>query len=217
MTAVKLLKAAPLLIMVAFLAYAGYSIHASAGDPAAGQSGLAKDKGAVVQDIVTAGDAMAGGLTGALRDPFQVSLKPGAVASAPKSQDDASLNSDRLAEIVQGLKLDATFLQGRDEMAIINGRVYSKGHYLIIDANSGKSSSRLFVVSVLPAKVVLRGGDTDYVLGYPDQLALSQKPLNSPRSAPGKTAIGNPGQAAPRSHRSRGVRAATAAARTGNP
>jgi hypothetical protein len=215
MNAVKLLNAAPLLIMVAFLAYAGYSIHASAGDPAAGQSGLAKDKGAVVPDIVTAGDAMPGGPTGAFRDPFQVGLKPGAVAT----RDDAKLvpDSDILAEIVQGLTLSATFLQGRGQLAIINGRVYSKGQYVLVDGGSGKSLPPLFVVNVLPAKVVLRGGDKDYVLGYPDQLALSQKPHNSPIAAPGKSMIGNPGQAAPRSRHSRGARAATAAARTGNP
>ncbi len=40
MTTAKLINLAPMLIMVTFLAYAGYSIHASAGDPAAGESGL---------------------------------------------------------------------------------------------------------------------------------------------------------------------------------
>ena len=103
---------------------------------------------------------MEGGLTGGLRDPFQVSLKPGATAGAAKSQDDASLEaeSDRLAKIVQGLKLDATFLQGHDQMAIINGRVYSKGEQVRVDAKSDKSLSPLVVVGVVPAKVTLRGG-----------------------------------------------------------
>jgi len=216
MTPAKLIKLAPMLMLVAFLAYAGYSIHASADDPAEDQSGLVKDLDTVVQDVLTPGNAVEGGLAGALRDPFQVSLKPGAVAGAPKSQDDASLDSDLLAEIVQGLKLDATFLQGRDQMAIINGRVYSKGQHLLIDANSGKSLSPLVVVGVLPAKVTLRGGDKDYVLGYPDQLALSQKLLNSPVGARGKSMDGNPAGpssrsgSAPPSRRSRG-------SRTGNP
>ena len=57
---------------------------------------------------------------------------------------------DTLAEIVQRLKLDATFLQGRDQMAIIDGRIYSKGQHLLIDGDSGKSSATLTVVNVLP-------------------------------------------------------------------
>jgi hypothetical protein len=215
MNAVKLLNLAPMLIMGAFLAYSGYSIHASADDPAAGESRPAKVLDAAVPDTPTADNALEGGLAGALRDPFQVSLKPGATAGAAKSQDDASLEaeSDRLAKIVQGLKLDATFLQGHDQMAIINGRIYSKGHHLLIDAGSGGSSSTLLVVSVLPAKVILRGGNKDYVLGYPDQLALSQKPVNSPVVAPVKSTIAKPAGApprsgsAPRTRHSRGSRA----------
>ncbi len=199
MNAAKLIKLAPMLILVAFLAYAGYSINASAEDPAEDPSGLVKDTNTVVQDIPKSGNALEGGLAAALRDPFQVSLKPGAAAGAAKSQDDASVDSDLLDKIVQGLKLDATFHQGRDEMAIINGRVYSKGHYLIIDADSGKSSSRLFVVRVLPAKVILRGGDKDYVLSYPDQLVLSQKPHNSPAGARAKSVNGNPARPSSRS------------------
>ncbi len=216
MKVAKLIKLAPMLMLVAFLAYAGYSIHASADDPAEDPSGQVKNLNAVVQDIPTTGNAIQGGHTVALRDPFQVSLKLVAATVASKSQDEPSLDSDLLAKIVQGLKLDATFLQGRDEMAIINGRVYSKGHYLIIDANSGKSSPKLFVVSVLPAKVILRGGDKDYVLSYPDQLVLSQKPLNSPVGARGKSMTGNQAGisahsgSAPRARHSRGLR-------TGNP
>ena len=55
-------------------------------------------------------------------------------------------------------------------MAIIDGRIYSKGQHLLIDGDSGKSSATLTVINVLPAKVILQGGDKNYVLGYPDQL-----------------------------------------------
>ena len=211
MNAAKLIKLAPMLILVAFLAYAGYSIHASADDPAEDQAGKLKDSNTVVPDTVTAGNAVEDDQAGALRDPFQVGLKPGAVAGAHESEA-ASPDSDRLAEIVQGLKLDATFLQGRDEMAIINGRVYSKGEHLIIHAASDIALPPLIVVSVLPAKVSLRGGEKDYVLGYPDQLVLSQKPHNSPVRAPGKSMAGNRAgtssrsDSAPRTSHSRGSR-----------
>ena len=83
MNVAKLIKLAPMLIMITFLAYAGYSINTSAGDPDAGESGVMKGMDAVVRDIVTAGSSIEDGLAGALRDPFQVSLEPGAVTDAP--------------------------------------------------------------------------------------------------------------------------------------
>jgi hypothetical protein len=212
MNAAKLIKQAPMVILVAFLMYAGYSIHASADDPAEELASQVKDVKTAVPETVTADSAVAGGQAGGLRDPFQVALEPDAVVRAHESQTDAQPDSDRLAEIVQGLKLDATFLRGRDEMAIISGRVYSKGEHLIINANSDNALSPLVVVGVLPAKVTLRGGDKDYVLGYPDQFALSHKPRNSPVRAMSKTTVGNPAgtfsrsDSAPRTRRSRGSR-----------
>ena len=90
---------------------------------------------------------------------------------------ETSPDSDLLTEIVKVLKLDATFLQGRDELAIFNGRVYSKGEHLLIHAKAGNPVSPLVVVSVQPSRVTLRGGDKDYVLGYPE------KPVLSPETA----------------------------------
>jgi hypothetical protein len=211
MNAAKVIKQAPMMILVAFLTYAGYSIHASADDPVEGQSSQLKDVATVAPDIVTAGNAVERDQDGILRDPFQVALKQGAAASAHEPQDEALSGSDRLAEIVQGLKLDATFVRGRDEMAIINGRVYSKGEHLVFHASSDNSLPPLIVVSVLPAKVSLRGGDKDYVLGYPDQLFLSPK-HTSPVRAPGKSRIANQGgtlsrsDSVPRTRHSRGSR-----------
>ncbi len=201
MNAAKLIKLAPMLVMITVLAYAGYSINTSASDPDAGEPGVAKGVEAVVRDNVTAGSSIEDGPVGAVRDPFQVSLEPGGL----KSQDGAVADFDRLAKIVQELKLDATFLQGREQMAIINGRVYSKGQHLVLDGDL----TPLFVANVLPATVVLRGGDRDYVLGYPDQLTLSHGPVNSPATsmiakpaAPSARSV-----SVPRRHRSRGSRA----------
>jgi hypothetical protein len=210
MNAARLIKHGPMLILVAFLAYAGYSIHASADDPGEDQAGQVKDVNAVQKEIVTADNAEEGVQAGGLRDPFQVVVKPGPVASAHGSHDDDAPNSDLLAEIVRGLKLDATFLQGGDELAIINGRIYSKGERLFINAKSGNALSPLVVVRVVPGWVTLRGGDKDYVLGYPDQPVLSRKTHTSPARAPAKSkvahqaGISSPSGSAPRRQHSRG-------------
>jgi hypothetical protein len=210
MNAARLIKHGPMLILVAFLAYAGYSIHASADDPGEDQAGQVKDVNAVQKEIITADNAEEGVQAGGLRDPFQVVVKPGPVASAHGSHEDDAPDSDLLAEIVRGLKLDATFLQGGDELAIINGRIYSKGERLLINAKSGNALSPLVVVGVVPGWVTLRGGDKDYVLGYPDQPVLSRKTHTSPARAPAKskvahqTGISSPSGSAPRRQHSRG-------------
>jgi hypothetical protein len=210
MNAARLIKHGPMLILVAFLAYAGYSIHASADDPGEDQAGQVKDVNAVQKEIITADNAEEGVQAGGLRDPFQVVVKPGPVASAHGSHEDDAPDSDLLAEIVRGLKLDATFLQGGDELAIIDGRIYSKGESLFINAKSGNALSPLVVVSVVPGWVTLRGGDKDYVLGYPDQPVLSQKTHTSPARPPAKSkvahqaGISSPFSSAPRRHHSRG-------------
>ncbi len=172
MNAAKLIKLAPMIIMIGFLAYSGYSIQTSADDPEAGQSGLAKELDVVVHDIVAAGDAIKEGASGALRDPFQVTLKeavPAGVA-ASKGQGPLEPEPDPLAEIVRRLNLGATFLQGREQMAIIDGRIYSKGQHLLVDGDNGKTFSKLYVVNVLPTKVILHADGESYVLVYSDQL-----------------------------------------------
>ena len=82
MNAAKLIKQAPTLILVVFLAYAGYSIYASADDPGEDQAGQVKDMSAAAQDIVPANNVAEGGQAGELRDPFQVGVKPGAAIRA---------------------------------------------------------------------------------------------------------------------------------------
>jgi len=224
MNTVKLLKLVPMLTMVTFLAYSAYSIHASLPEPAVGQSDAVKGLEIMANDILDASAATARSLASeSLRNPFQVRTKPG----LSKPQDVAALDpeSDPLAEIVQDLTLDATFLQGRDQIAIIDGRIYSKGQYLFLEGDSGKSLSSLWVASVSPVKVILQADGRSYELGYPDQLgrrvdktrragsqmsqeanmseidpggelALFQKLLNSPLGALGKSVIGGPAKSA---------------------
>jgi hypothetical protein len=242
MTPAKLINLLPMLIMVSFLGYTGYSIHASAGDPAAASSGLEKDLDSMLQNMIAVGDAVADSTSSALRNPFQVRSQPAAVAHAVDAALDPDV--DKMPEIVQRLKLGATFLQGRDQMAIIDGRIYCKGQHLLVDGDSGKSSATLTVINILPDKVILHGGDKNYVLGYPDQLggrqdkargegsetataeidaggqlALFQKLLNGPLGALGKSVTGSSsrGGSGSRSRRSAGSRAASTATPNGNP
>jgi hypothetical protein len=243
MNATKLIKLSPMLMMIAFLAYAGYSIHASAVDPDAGPSALAKEVDGVVQEMRAVSNAIASLPAGSLRDPFQVVAKPVAAEIADETEDDAPLEpaSDSLADIVQGLRLDATFLQGREQIAVIDGRIYSRGQHLLDGGENGKSASKLVLVGVLPSKAILHADGRNFVLSYSDQLgsrsdktrgagagapqaaetaeidlggqlALFQKLLNSPLGALARPA------SASRSRRSRGSRAASATtARTGSP
>jgi hypothetical protein len=219
MNTTTLIKLSPMLLMIAFLAYAGYSIHSSAADPDGGPSALAKEVDSVVQELRAVGNAIATVPVGPLRDPFQVAAKP--AAAEVETEDDAPLESagDPLAEIVKKLRLDATFVQGRDQIAIIDGRIYTKGQHLVGSGQSAGTASELFLVGVLPSKAVLHANGRNFVLSYSDQLtspldkgkpgaaesardgmaeidpggqlAMFQKLFNSPLGALGKSMIGN--------------------------
>ena len=124
--------------------------------------------------------------------------------------------TDPLVEIIAGLSLDATFLQGPDQIAIINGRIYHKGQRLDLPGDD-ESRPPLLVLFVKPTGVILRGDGKNYLLGYPEhfvkkpdeaamaaareaeaeqldpagQSAMFQKLLNSPLVAMGKGLIGD--------------------------
>jgi len=222
MNTAQAIKAAPTLILVAFLAYSSYSMHTSLPGAAAEDAALAKGLDILVQDLVESGSAAAAKLGKEIRDPFQVIVPPTAPVELAKVQDPPppEPSADPMAELVQGLSLDATFIQGRDQIAIIDGRIYSRGQRLVVAVEDGQSSTPLVVASVFPTKVVLQGGGKSYVLGYPNQLvklkdesprggapspgestmaeldpggqmAMFQKLLNSPLGALGKSMIGN--------------------------
>jgi hypothetical protein len=181
-----LLKRAPTLIMVAFLTYACYSIHASLGGPTAGRSDLANGLDVMMKDVLNSGADEVRGLTQAmLRDPFQVVLKP-ADASKPKNELPTDPETDPLAEIVSGLTLDATFLQGQTQIAIVNGRMYHQGQHLVFQVDTGKSYSPLFVQSVRAHGVTLGAHGKTFELGYPDQ--LGQRPATERSRGPASAA-----------------------------
>ena len=184
MNTAKLLKLAPTLILIAFLAYASYSLNESIPTRGSGQSEMAKGLD-MVEDMLASGSATAERLIGEFRDPFQVSHASSPPADASQSQPGLPTESptDPLADLVQGMTLEATFFQGRDQIAIIDGRIYSKGQALRFRNDSGDPSSRLVMTVVLPSKVILRGNNRNYVLSYPDQ--LGKRPPHRHRAWPG--------------------------------
>ncbi len=192
-----LLKRTPTLIVVAFLAYSCYSIHASLSDKSASRTEAAKGQDMVVKDAVHASAVEARSLpTAILRDPFRISKKTAdAAKSKAESSDDTEAES--LARIVSGLTLDATFLQGKTRIAIINGHIYHQGQRLIAQGEAGNSHSPLVIQSVTAHLVTLRAHDKTFDLGYPDQFhnhsTTGKAPgrVPPPLSKPKKSVAGN--------------------------
>jgi hypothetical protein len=221
---IKLANRVPTLIMLAFLTYASYSVHASLPDAANEGKDMANGPDVMMKDLLHASADEAKSLTNVVfRDPFRASQKP---ADAPKPQKaDLAEDSgaDPLAELVKGLALDATFLQGQTQIAIINGRSYHRGQHLIAQGDTGRTDTPLFVKDVLKHSVTLSARGKTYELGYPDQLAnparaSNAQMLNSPLGNLGKGLTGNtkPGQpstagSSSRSRSSHGKRRSNAA------
>jgi hypothetical protein len=226
MNTAKLLKRTPTLIMIACLAYACYKIQAILPDSGAGRDELTKGLDVMVKDVFHAGaDEVRTLARDALRDPFRIRARS---ADVVKSEDVtmADPGSDPLAGFVHGLSLDATFLQGKTQIAIINGRMYHQGQHLVVQNDGERAVSPLFVENVQVHRVTLKARNTSYELGYPDELgnrpadrrpegrapadgtlaeidpegelAFYKKLLNSPLGKVGKSLTGNAGGPASR-------------------
>jgi hypothetical protein len=223
MNTAKLLKHVPTSIMVVFLAYACYKIHASAPNADAGEKALVKGLDVMMNDVLHAGAEEVRTLT---RDPFRRGPKPADAAKAAEAALADPL-ADPLSDFVHSLSLGASFLQGKTQIAIINGRMYKQGEHLILEGDGGQVTSPLFVQKVQVDRVTLSAHETNFELGYPDQLgsrpadvrpasgspgdgsiaeidpegelAFYKKLLNSPLGQLGKGLIGNPGAGRPAS------------------
>jgi hypothetical protein len=212
----KLLKLAPTAVLLAFLGYTGFSLQATMPGVAEREEELAKGLDVLVKDLIAA-HAPGGDDPGRTRDPFVPVARPVPEAEVA-AREDAPSASDPLAETVAGLSLEATFIQGRDQMAVINGRMYRKGQHLALPDDGKEALPPLTLLFVKQTGVVLRGGGKNYNLGYPDQLgrkptrdedaaaarevgmaeldltgqsALFQRLLNSPLGAMGRGLIGD--------------------------
>ena len=169
-----LIKVLPMLVMVAALAYAAYSIQPVVPivTPAAGAAKPEKQapvEGAG-QAVTAAGSPDAPpAMRVAGRNPFQVVANPDPIADVKNSTPELEKTDSPLTTL-NGLTLNATFLQGRTQMAIIDGRIYEPGQNLV---GADNAPSALVLAQVLVNKVVFQAGGKSYFLAYPDQLASS--------------------------------------------
>ncbi len=230
MNTAKIFKYIPTTIMIVGLAFACYKIHATVPDAGAGRAELVKGLDVMMNDVLHSGAEEVRALA---RDPFRTGPKPADAAKAAEAAL-ADPETDPLYEIVHSLSLGATFLQGKTQIAIINGRMYKQGEHLILERDGEKVPSSLFIEKVQAQRVTLRARDTKYELGYPDQLgsrpadvrpasgsprdgsiaeidpegelAFYKKLLNSPLGKLGKGLTGNPGAGGPAARAGRAKR-----------
>jgi len=183
MNTLKLLNLVPTLTMVAVMAYAAYSTNprvpsplstATASPAPAVWNGDMPDTGAGSRsEASTAADLIRG------RNPFVVLVKS---ILGDKAMGDLATSQnaqvDPYVALVQGLALNATFVQDTTQYASINGRLYQRGQHL--DGPDDRTTS-LVIAQVTLAQVTLEANGNRYTLAYPDQLTA----VAGPRSTAG--------------------------------
>lgn len=171
MKTAQLLRRAPTLVVFAVVAYAAYSIHGILQGATGDKNDLAKGLGVMMKDVLRAGaDEVRDLEKVVIRDPFRVGSKQAEAAQAEKAAPPEGPDENSLAEFVKSLTLDATFVQGRTQIAIINGRTYQQGQHLMVQNDDGQSHSPLLIEQVHSHSVTLAARGRQYELGYPDQL-----------------------------------------------
>jgi hypothetical protein len=183
MSPADLLKRSPTVLALASLSYACYSVHGVVAGPSAAPSSLAKGLDVMVKDVLNAGADEVRGLKEAVfRDPFRSAPAEAQPAAIAETKADAGV--DHLAEVVKCLTLDATFVQGRTQIAIISGREYHRGQHLIMEDDTGKSYSQLYVATVKAHSVTLGARKKTYELLYADTFAKRTGPDEAHHGAP---------------------------------
>ena len=208
----KLMRLLPMLIMVASLAYATYSMQPLGSNTSAGPntSAHAKEQAASKESRPAVASSLTKGAVpkrlAILRDPFQVVSKPGSAEAVQGLADKASSHPeiDPYPGMIQGLTLSGTFLQGRTEIAIISGQIYEKGQCL---RGLGDEPSSLRVAQVLTTGVILQAGGNQYVLSYPESWSevgatsksiVASKPRQAKAPAARSAKSSSPAKARPR-------------------
>ena len=165
-----LIKLAPTTILVGSLGYSWFSMESGLPGAAETRADVQKGLDRMVQEVLTESSTAASKLEGKLRDPFWVSVPKTADKETAPGQGTGPAESDELAEMVRGMTLDATFLQGRDQLAVIDGRIYRRGQNVAIPEDSATQGRSLQLIAVTRTGVLLKGAGKHYALGYPEQL-----------------------------------------------
>jgi hypothetical protein len=187
MNMTRLIQVLPMLVTVAALAYAAYSIQPvvpiltpAAGSAPAGKQAPVAGAG---QAVTAAGFVEAApAVRVAGRNPFEVAAKPDRSEDDKNSTPELEKDDPSLVAL-EGLTLDATFLQGRTQMAIIDGRIYEPGQNLV---GANDEPSPLIVTQVFMNKVIFQAEGKRYFLAYPDQLGPPTASAEEEPAAPGQ-------------------------------
>jgi hypothetical protein len=167
MNTARLTNLIPTLVVISFLGYLGYSVQPSipgSVDP--------PQRTMIAESVGTKNDVEPRTNRAESRDPFQLGSKPDVVAEDAQNAQTAptTIGHERVAEIVLGLKLEATFVQSHNQSAIIDGRIYRQGQQVELEGFSEDPLSRLIVARVMPTKVILQDRGQSYELKYSDQI-----------------------------------------------
>ncbi len=186
MNMTRLIHVLPMLVTAAALAYFAYSIQPAASIPTpahgtatAGKQSPSEGAGQAVPKADSQEMRPAGRAAG--RNPFQVA-KLDRIRDDMKSSPEFDKPDPSLIAL-EGLTLDATFLQGRTQMAIIDGRLYEPGQNLV---GANDETSALVVTQVFMNKVIFQADGKRYYLAYPDQLTPPPASAESEPAAPGQ-------------------------------
>jgi hypothetical protein len=195
----RLFNLLPMLLMISSLAYATYLVQpmvatfpsssgASVTKGRESSGGMSKVKGSQAMNEVPEAMRRVG------RDPYHPAVKHAQVADGDLKKDSmlGRDETDSSNDLIQGLTLNATFLRGNTQMAVIDGRIYQQGQHLL---NADDEPSPLFISQVVSNQVILRDRSRRYVLAYPDPLAHAEPepPPQSPQAATGSPLAQDPG------------------------
>jgi hypothetical protein len=181
----QLVSLGPMLVTIGAMSYATYALQpvipgsaAGAGGPSIKESTIGRSR-SMPAALATRGKPASAGRPA--RDPFEIKAPPhGAEAgAAPVHTEPVSIAKDPNVEFVRGLTLNATFIQGRAQMAVIDGYIYEQGQPLV---GADDRPCPLVLSQVLPTSAFLRQGERTYQLGYPDVLEPTSKP--GPKARP---------------------------------
>ncbi len=179
----KYLKQAPTMIVIGVTGFAAWPILFPRGKavPAAGTS--RPPESSRPPDSITALG----------RNPFKTDQAPGepeaAGATASATASAAALKADGPPDLqaadegaIAGLRLIGTFVDGREQLALIDGKIYARGDSL--RAADG-SPMPYIVAEVRKDRAVLRRGRRDFLLGFSDKPRPALAKAEGPK-APGK-------------------------------
>jgi hypothetical protein len=181
MSTARLIKLSPTVILVAYLGYSLFAIQPGLGEAADAKQALEK----TLQDLMAEGSEVTDTLKGKIRDPFWVTGPAAAALQIAAAETPGKPEDDELGDLVRGLSLDATLLHGRDQLAVINGRIYTKGQRLELPKDDDSPDRDLQLLFVTRTGVILRGGGRNYALGYPEKLGQKKESNEKPTPDPG--------------------------------